>query len=178
MDENQFSKLRVLPVENVADAERTIRPSTKTLWRPAFLKVLANTGNIRASCQAAGISRPEALRAYERSPKFRKEWDEAMEDAADALAALAWKRAREGSDPMLMFLLRAVRPETYRENYKAPWTGHLTISGPNGGPIKHAHEDEEERMGKIMQAMMEAGMIETPDQQIIDALPEEIEVLG
>ena len=37
------------------------------------------------------------------------------QDLADDLEAEAFKRAREGSDALLMFLLRAHRPERYRD---------------------------------------------------------------
>jgi hypothetical protein len=39
------------------------------------------------------------------------------QDLADDLEAEAFKRAREGSDTLLVFLLRAHRPERYRDRH-------------------------------------------------------------
>jgi hypothetical protein len=71
------------------------------------------------------------------SPSRSKEarWDEALEDAADRLEAEAFRRAVRGvdrpvvyrgervgtvhefSDALLMFLLKAARPEKYRDRF-------------------------------------------------------------
>jgi hypothetical protein len=98
-------------------------------WRPAFLVALRNSGNVRAACQAAGISRPQAYGARERVPAFATAWDVALEDACDLLEAMARKRALEASDGLLMFLLRAHRPQVYRDTYR-----HELTDGA-GGPL-------------------------------------------
>lgn len=82
-------------------------------WMPAFLAALRNSGNVRASCQAAKISRKEAYKQRDRSATFRAAWDEALADAIDILEAEAWRRARDMSDTLLIFLLKAHRRELY-----------------------------------------------------------------
>lgn len=85
-------------------------------WRPAFLAAIQNSGNVRAACQAAAVSRAAAYKARAADPKLAAEWDEALADAVDMLEAVAWDRARSGlSDQVLMMLLRAHRPQLYRE---------------------------------------------------------------
>ena len=75
---------------------------------------MKNSGNVRASCSAAGISRSAAYVWRNRFKTFAKEWDEAKDDAVDALDLEAWKRATEGaSDRLLMFLLKAHKPSVY-----------------------------------------------------------------
>lgn len=93
------------------------RPHTGE-WREPFLAALRNSGNVRASCLAAGVSRPVAYDHRKRSAKFRAAWDDAMEDAIDVLEAEARKRARASSDTLLIFLLKAHRPQLYRERYE------------------------------------------------------------
>jgi len=44
-------------------------------------------------------------------------WDDAVDAAVDALAAEARTRAFDGSDVLLMFLLKAHRPQVYRDHY-------------------------------------------------------------
>lgn len=107
------------------------RVATNT-WKPAFLKALRATGNVSAACRAAGLEhRSTAYDARARNAKFAAEWDEAMEDAVDALEAIARQRASVGgSDTLLIFLLKAHRPEMYRDNHRIEHVGR------GGGPIE------------------------------------------
>lgn len=107
----------------------------KSVWQPAFLAALANCGVVRAACTAANITSGYVYQVRLKDPKFAAAWEQALEDAADSLEAEAVKRARAGSDTLLIFLLKAARPEKYRERY------HTEHSGPGGGPIKHEHQD-------------------------------------
>lgn len=82
-------------------------------WMPAFLLALRNSANVRASCQAAGISRKEAYKQRGKSARFREAWDEAIEDALDVLEAEAWRRARASSDYLLWRMLASLRREKF-----------------------------------------------------------------
>ena len=105
-------------------------PKRADEWRPVFLQMLRNTGNIRASANAAGVTRPTVYNHKRRSKEFAAAWDDAIQDAVDTLEAIAIDRARKGSDTLLIFLLKAHRPEKYRETVR---TQH---SGPNDEPVK------------------------------------------
>ena len=85
-------------------------------WRPLFLEALANSANVLASCRAAGIGRTTAYKYRDQNPEFAKQWDQAIDEAVDTLEAAAWKRARDYSDTLLIFLLKAHRPLRYRES--------------------------------------------------------------
>lgn len=116
--------------------------------RAIFIATLRNTANVRASAQAAGITRVTAYRWKEKSTTFAAEWEDALEDACDTLEAAAWKRARDGvakpvfqqgehvgdvqeySDTLMVFLLKAHRPGKYRETIRQEF------SGPNGNAIE------------------------------------------
>jgi hypothetical protein len=87
-------------------------------WMPAFLIALRNSANVRASCQAARISRKEAYKRRGNSARFREAWDEAIEDALDVLEAVAFQRARESSDFLLWRLLASRRREVYGDTIK------------------------------------------------------------
>jgi hypothetical protein len=61
---------------------------------------------------------------------FADDWDEAIDDACDMLEAEAWRRAIEkNSDRLLMFLLKAHRPNKYKDR------SAVEHSGDGGGPI-------------------------------------------
>jgi hypothetical protein len=82
-------------------------------WMPAFLTALRNSANVRASCQAAGISRQMARKARIKWKTFADAWDESVEDALDVLEAVAFKRAQESSDYLLWKLLASRRRDVY-----------------------------------------------------------------
>lgn len=106
-------------------------------WKNIFIATLANTANIRAACIAAGISRTTAYNHKKGDAEFAEAWDEAMEEAIDTMEAAALKRGRDGttrikpiyqngkkvgeeviveySDPLLLALLKAYRPQRFRE---------------------------------------------------------------
>jgi hypothetical protein len=126
-------------------------------WRPAFIAALRNSGNIRAACQAAGIARETVYRNREASAEFRAAWDSALEDAIDVLEATARQRAQASSDTLLIFLLKAHRPEKYRE------TTRQEISGPGGGPVQHADVTPAEVVAaRAKAAAWEAGAGDAP----------------
>jgi len=104
-----------------------------------FLGKLSSTGNVRLSCAAAGIPRRTAYRWRDRWSTFADAWDEALNDACDRLEAEAWRRAiEEGSDRLLMFLLKAHRSELYNPVQRQE------ISGPDGGPLVVVNWDGDE----------------------------------
>jgi hypothetical protein len=119
------------------------RPPKRTAgeWRPVFLRVLANSGNVRAACEAAGITRTAAYDHRERSAPFAAAWETALEDACDVLEAMARKRAMDTSDVLLIFLLKAHRPAKYRDTYR-----HEVTDG-QGGPLKLTIEVVHDRGG-------------------------------
>ena len=78
-----------------------------------FLNRLKSSGNIRASCEAAGIPRRTAYNWRGKWSTFSAEWDDALNDALDILEGKAWERAAQHSDRLLMFLLKAHRRDVY-----------------------------------------------------------------
>jgi hypothetical protein len=97
--------------------KRPYRRQARTFsqWRSVFLAALADSANVRAACEAAGISRETAYHYREKNEAFRAEWETAIQDACDTLEEEAWKRACTTSDVLLIFLLKAHRPALYRE---------------------------------------------------------------
>ena len=84
-------------------------------WIPVFLGSLRSHGVVRLACQQAQIERGTAYKMREADAKFANSWDEAIEEATDTLVAVARQRALNGSDRLLEFLLKAHRPEVYRD---------------------------------------------------------------
>ena len=76
---------------------------------------IAESGNVLAACREAKVSRQVAYRYRASHPGFAAEWDAAMEDAIDLLEGIARRRAQTTSDVLLIFLLKGIRPEKFRE---------------------------------------------------------------
>lgn len=131
------------------------RPLTSR-QRAKFLKALAQTANVTASAQSVNINRRTIYDHRAADPEFAKAWDDALEQATDALEAEARRRAMEGveeyvtckdglvmrngepvmqvrySDSLMSLLLRAHRKEKFRDNQS------VEHSGPNGQPVAPA----------------------------------------
>jgi len=94
--------------------------------RAAFIAALRNSGNVRASCLAAGIARKTAYVWKDRWATFAAEWAEALEDSCDVLEAEARRRGMSISDRLLMFLLKAHRPEVFGDKQEVKISGGTT----------------------------------------------------
>jgi len=128
------------------------RPATppqgkKRPWRKLFIEALAVSGNVRVAAQHAGITRSRAYQVRrgdsKAAAKFRADWDEALDNAADLLEQEARRRAvtgtdkpiyykgalvdtvKEYSDQLLTLLLKAHRPERFRERFEH--TGRIDV---------------------------------------------------
>jgi hypothetical protein len=113
-----------------------------------FLTVLAQGGNVSKACEAADIARRTVYEYRDRDPDFAAEWDEAQEQYVNKLEEEADRRAHDGvenpvyqggelvgfkreySDTLLIFRLKALKPDKYRENVRQE------ITGKDGGPIE------------------------------------------
>jgi len=83
--------------------------------RGQFLTILRDCGTVTAAAKAIGITRQAAYLAKDKYPTFAAEWEQAIESATDKLVDVAVQRAAKanGSDALLMFLLRGHRPSVY-----------------------------------------------------------------
>lgn len=115
--------------------------------RHAFLRALALTGKVNHSAQAAGYADSTYLRKLRQTDEeFSTQWDLALDAAADDLEDEVIRRAKEGvlephyhkgavvgftkkySDQLAMFMLKALRPDKYRETV----TVDATLKGKLG----------------------------------------------
>lgn len=99
-------------------------------WAQTFLDLFATSGNVMLSARGAGVNRTTPYLLRTKNEAFAAAWEEADEAATQTLEAEAWKRARSGSDRLLLFLLQARRPQTYRTNAR------VELAGDGGGPIQ------------------------------------------
>lgn len=116
-----------------------------------FFELLAKTCNVTGSAQAVGVSRQHVHYLRRTKKDFAKRWDDAMEQATDALEAAARGRAIDGfqrpiyqrgelvghetcySDALMITLLKAHRPEKFRDKgFDLPPGSEIVISMKTG----------------------------------------------
>ena len=103
------------------------------VWAKAFLSVLSRLGVVGYAARKAGIERQSAYHLRDRDDAFREAWRVALEEAMDRAEQEAWRRGIKGvkrpvyqggehvgdiqdySDTLLIFMMKAHRPEKYRE---------------------------------------------------------------
>ena len=98
---------------SAADSHGITHPKKRSM-----LAALSKTGNISAAARAAQICRRTHYDWLDSDPSYCPAVRQAWEEAADVLEACARKRALIGSDTLLIFLLKSVRPEKFRERYE------------------------------------------------------------
>lgn len=99
--------------------------------RQRFLATLEETCNVSESARKAGFGRATAYAWRDDDHEFAKLWDEAEQVAVDKLEKVAWERATAGnSDRMLELLLKAHRPEKFKDRIASE------LTGKDGGPIE------------------------------------------
>ena len=79
-----------------------------------FIAALTSHGTVYHAAQAAGISRQTAYRWQREDPEFAEQWDEAHENAVDAVESSIYQQAIGGNTLAAIFYLKAHRP-IYRD---------------------------------------------------------------
>jgi hypothetical protein len=90
------------------------------------MQAYAKTGDVHAAAKAARISLATHYRMLETS--YRSSFKAAQEQVVDQLEAEAFRRALNGSDGLLAFLLRAWLPDLYREHIIQEHSGTIMLS--------------------------------------------------
>lgn len=142
---------RKRPVKSRATT-KTTKPKRDA--RDVFLDHLRKTSNISEAARVAVLDRTTVYRWRSEDPGFAAAWDDAIDEATDALEAEARRRAVDGheeyvvsmgqivldpntgeplkqkrfSDSLTALLLRAHRPEKYRERHDVKQSGSVAIT--------------------------------------------------
>lgn len=113
--------------------------------RAAFLAALRSGGSVSAACAASGIVRSTVYYLRDRDEEFATSWVQALDQGTERLEDEAVRRAvdgvedfrldREGvehpfrrySDTLLIFLLKARRPDVYRDRFEHQHTGQVAL---------------------------------------------------
>lgn len=111
------------------NTKRRMRPDE---WPPIFLSAIRSGKSMSSAAEIAGVSRQNVYQRAQRDSTFAVAYAEAKEECFERLEEEAFKRLNKpdkglGSDWLLIQMLKAVRPERYREGYVPP---NVELSGP------------------------------------------------
>jgi hypothetical protein len=110
-----------------------------------FLAALRAGKSIAGAAGAAGLGRRTVYDWRERDPAFLERWDEAWDEGTDRLEDLALRGAEEGSERLLLALLRARRPERYARTV-VEHDGSLEVA------LRHASETLDQKLARLPQS--------------------------
>lgn len=100
--------------------------------RKIFLDRLSVGDSISAAARAAGAE-PSNFKAWRRSdPDFLQDWDDAIEEGTDFIEDVATERALTKSDPLMIMMLKARRPDKYDRGSKLELSGGISVEGSKG----------------------------------------------
>jgi len=115
------SELELMTEEQYVEEEPKLRRrKMQKPWMTKVINDLAKYPNISAVCAKNKVPLPTYYHWRKRDPKFKLAVEEAISVGIAELEKVAWSRAtgedgRPPSDLMMMFLLKAHRPDMYRE---------------------------------------------------------------
>lgn len=134
--------------------------------RRIFLRVLRRTAIVAEACRAAGAANGSFYNWRHADPDFAAAWDRALADGITTLEDEAIRRARDGveapvfyqgkqvgttrkySDRLLVFLLKAHKPERYRDQLwwsqrpgRPAAGGGTARAGPSHDPDDDPNDD-------------------------------------
>lgn len=99
-----------------------------TVWTPKIagivVEAIRNGASMAQAAQAAGVSRQTIHKYRQLDEDFALAVADAIEEGTDRLVDEARRRAFAGSDTLLIFLIKARRPE-YRDSYRVEHSGRI-----------------------------------------------------
>jgi hypothetical protein len=104
-------------------------------WIPGFLAFYSRYPNVMRAARAAGVDRSMIYKEAAANPKFKAQLEEAKADGIETIEGLAMELASKNRDArhnsLRMFMLKAHKPDVYREtlNQNLNHEGSLELTG-------------------------------------------------
>jgi len=136
-----------MEIGEAGEEEGEMGTALQTLHRKrAFLEAFSETGIITAACRASGVARHMVYGWQEIDPEFTAAFHTAQSVSTELLEREMLRRGVEGvekprwdskgnyigsvreySDNLLMFAIKARKPDQYRDNSKIEHTGSIDL---------------------------------------------------
>lgn len=111
---------------NKKQAEELENVYVPAKWEKKFLELYRKSCNVTLSAQGVKITRDAVYQRRKAYPEFAAIMDTVKDEAIEILEGIGWQRAQRQSDTLLIFFLKANRPEKYKE------TQRHELSNPDG----------------------------------------------
>ena len=153
--------------------------------RDAFMEALDRGMTVSGACKAASMGRSTAYGLRATDVEFAKAWDEAIENGTDVLEDEAFRRACEGvvepivsggrqvldtegkpmmlrrySDTLMVTLLKARRPERFRERSTVEST--VTVAADPGPAIRKVLSTLTQEERDVLRGIAERQVVQEP----------------
>lgn len=172
----------------MTEARKRPRGPISRPQREAFLAALSEGLSVHHAAGTVGRERRRFYNLRERDEAFAELWRDAYDAGTMVLEDEARRRALEGieepvyqggklvgtvrrySDRLLEVLLRARRPEMYREN-------RVELTGPQGGPLQVASSREPATLDDLVRLAGSLGVLDRlgyVERDVIDVEPVEV----
>jgi hypothetical protein len=119
--------MKTLVLRNNGNPSRVRVRVKSTRWHATFLKALSRNPNVALACRAAGINRTTAYRHREDIEAFALKWQEVLDASVDRVEAKAFELAYDGNERLIEFILKAYRPERFRERTELGVAGGIVL---------------------------------------------------
>jgi len=100
----------------------------------AFLELIEAGARDPLAAEGAGVHRVTAYRWKRHDPEFKARYDAAREVRLEHLVKEAERRAMNGSDKLLEFLLCNYAPDRFSNKQKVETTGAMSLTVTTGVP--------------------------------------------
>ena len=112
------------------ESPQSLRPKREPniAWRARFLAALAERPNVTRACKLARRDRRLAYLDRHADEEFAAQWDKALDVGVGSAEDEAWDRGLSDSDTLLIFMLKAHRPDKYRERLDLTHNGKLDLT--------------------------------------------------
>lgn len=97
--------------------------------RKIYLDQLAAGNSESFAAEAAGGTARQFKRWRETDENFRQDYEDALEAGTDFIEDVAVQRALTKSDPLMIMMLKARRPEKYDRGSKLELSGGISVEG-------------------------------------------------
>lgn len=153
-----------------------------------FLKAYSELGVLSKAAEVAGIKLRQHYYWLQAFPEYAEEFEEAAQKALGRLEEEAIRRAVDGvekpvfykgqkvgttkdySDTLLMFMLKGMSPEKYRDRYEPAQNNTINIQ-----LTALSDEELDNRLNKILSKLNSRGITETIDVEAFEVQEDEVE---
>ena len=132
-----------MPLNPANKKEPEKRIGHKEHLKPLFLEKFKVTGFLHATCDEISIDPKTVWRWRKEDPAFDEKYQECKLRNVETLEHIGMARAMKKSDLLMIFFLKAMNPEKYKERFAHELdskTIDILVTQFIGAVKKHAHE--------------------------------------